>query len=177
MSATADDRIPAPFVRLPRSALMLLSHRCAALGAPGVRALREAGYRAGAELYAGLGDRPEALSTDEFFPAVDRLLGDLGLGSVSFAPVAPSLGAVSWRRSPEAGGTRREAGGTRCHLASGLLGGLFSRAAGRTVAVLEASCRSGGSEPCWFLVGSVERLRKLRQDAREGASLESVLRP
>jgi len=43
----------------------------------------------------------------------------------------------------------------QCYFATGLLGGILSRAAGRTVDVQEVRCGSGAGEPCWFLFGAV----------------------
>jgi len=140
----------------------MLSHRCAELGAPGVRALREAGYRAGIEVLPTVADVPESLSPAEFWEALDRRLRAAGMGSIRFEPVARSLGAIAWRESPEAGGTRSDLRGARCHFAAGLLAGILSRAASRTIDVLEVRCGAGGTEPCWFVFGTVTRIRELR---------------
>ena len=47
-------------------------------------------------------------------------------------------------------------------LRSGLLSGALSRAAGKTVDVLEVQCGHGGSEPCWFMFGSDATLQNVR---------------
>ncbi len=151
-----------PSVHIPRSAVTMLSHRCAELGPPGVRALREAGYRAGIEVLPTLADVPESLSPAEFWSALDRRLRAAGMGSIRFEPVSSSIGALAWRESPEAGGTRSERPGARCHLAAGLLAGILSRAASRTVEVLEVRCGAGGTEPCWFLFGTVAGVRAVQ---------------
>lgn len=148
-----------PAVQIPRSAVTMLSHRCAELGPSGVRALREAGYRAGIEVLPTVADVPEALPAGEFWAALDRRLRGAGLGSIRFEAVSESLGAIAWRESPEAGGTRSERPGARCHFAAGLLAGILSRAAARTVEVLEVECGAGGTEPCWFLFGTVPGIR------------------
>ncbi|MGH7541012.1 MAG: V4R domain-containing protein [Gemmatimonadota bacterium] len=164
-------------VQLPVSALTTLSRRCSTLGDAGVRALREAGYRAGIELFPQLDEAPEQLPPSTFWLAVDGEMRRLGLGSVSFLPVTRELATVAWRGSPEARGPRSDPGIPCCHFASGLLAGLLSRAAGQTVAVVEARCRSMGSEPCWFMVGSPDRVRAL--PAKRGAqrALHEVLAP
>lgn len=140
----------------------MLSHRCAELGSPGIRALREAGYRAGIEVLPTVADVPESLPPVEFWDALDRRLRGAGMGSIRFEPVSPTLGAIAWHESPEAGGTRSDVREARCHFAAGLLAGILSRAAARTVDVLEVRCGAGGSEPCWFLFGTVTRIRELR---------------
>ena len=153
--------ISRPAVEIPRAALTTLSHRCASLGADGRRALREAGYRAGVAIVSSLAKQPGELPRSEFWCAVDRGLTEAGLGSITHESVSPALGAVAWRGSPEAEGTHSERPGVQCHFAAGLLGGILSRAAGRTVDVLEVRCGSGADAPCWFLFGAVASLRGL----------------
>lgn len=169
-------RVEKPVVSLPASALTLLSRRCSELGSDGVRAMREAGYRAGAEVYSGLGETPERLSAPAFWKAADESIRRLGWGSITFEAVGSGVGAVVWQGSPEADGPGSPSPRARCHLAAGLLGGLLSRAAGRTVAVYEARCRAGESGPCWFLLGGRDHLREVHQSAVTG-SLRTVLAP
>jgi predicted hydrocarbon binding protein len=171
-----NDRTDKPVVSLPSSALTLLSRRCSELGGNGVRAMREAGYRAGADLFAGLDEAPDQLPASSFWRAVDESIRQLGLGSITFETVAPGIGAVAWEGSPEADGPGSELPKARCHLAAGLLGGFLSRAAGRTVAIYEARCRAGETGPCWFLIGARDRLREVHQSTGSG-SLRSVLGP
>lgn len=149
-----------PSVQLPRSALTTLSHRCASLGEPGIEALREAGYRGGAEVLAALGDAAPDLPAGEFWSRLDSAFRRAGLGSVAFHPVSAGSGAVSWHGSAEA--TSADATKPHCHFAMGLLGGVLSRAAGRTVDVAEVHCGGGGNQPCWFVFGSVETLDGVR---------------
>ncbi len=150
-----------PRVSLPRSALATLSHRCAELGSDGVRALREAGYRAGREVLSTLSSAPDRLSVTAFWCEVDAELARAGLGSVSFRTLSPSIGSIAWIGSCEAEGPRARQEGTRCHFAAGLLGGVLSPTAGRTVDVLEVACGSEHDEPCWFVFGSVSSLSAL----------------
>jgi predicted hydrocarbon binding protein len=137
----------------------MLSHRCAELGSDGIRALREAGYRAGLEVLATLGDEAERMTPPEFWHALREALEEASLGSVVFEPVSPAIGGVAWRGSIEAGGTRSQSAGIRCHFAAGLLGGVLSRTAGKTVDVLEVRCGGDRSETCWFLFGTVANIR------------------
>lgn len=138
--------------------------------------MREAGYRAGSDLFAQLDETPDQLSAPAFWRAVDGSIRRLGLGSISFETAAPGVGAVIWEGSPEADGPGSPSPRPRCHLVAGLLGGLLSRAAGRTVAVYEARCRAGESGPCWFLLGGRDHLRDIHKSAVDG-SLRSVLAP
>lgn len=173
MESGLDQRL----VHLPVSALTTLSRRCASFGDEGAGALREAGYRAGIELFQELADDPERLPPSTFWLAVDGAVGRLGLGTISFRPVIRDLAAVAWRGSPEARGSRPDQGVACCHFASGLLGGLLSRAAGRTVGVVEARCRTGGSDPCWFLVGAPERVAAAGAAPTDRPPLHEALAP
>lgn len=169
---------PEPFVRLPASSLAALADGCLAMGPSGVDALREAGRRAGFRIFDSLGVLPETLPLARFFEAADRALQACGLGSVDFEAVDGGLIAMSWRRLPEAGGA--EAGGRTsrgCPLATGILGGLLTRAAGSPMAVLEVDCAADGGDACWFLVGSEERLREIHGRIAGGASPHAALAP
>ena len=162
---------------LPRSVLSGLFHRCASLGNAGIAALSEAGDRTGAEAVALLGDSPDALSATRFWALLDEILRKAGLGSVAFKPGGAASAAIAWRDSAEAAasstgeasGAAEDAAGTRdgaagrarCHFATGLLRGVLSRLAGRVVEVVEVRC-GAGTEPCWFLFGSVETMRRMR---------------
>lgn len=165
-----------PTLAIPRSALALLSHRCAGLGPDGLRALREAGYRAGVSFVRSLDEDPASLTVDEFWERLGEAFGNAGLGSVHFEPVSTAIGAVAWRSSPETSGTRSERPGSQCHFAAGILGGVLSRTAGKTVDVLEIRCGAGGDAPCWFLFGAVPNMRAVHAAARaergDGAGLE-----
>lgn len=182
---------------LPAAALGSLSSRCARLGDDGVRALREAGRRAGERLFEGLEPNPEDLSPASFWEALDERMAELRLGSVRFEPLVAGVGLVVWYRAPEAredvippasDGPRRRAGEPagplrtdgrrpipRCHLATGLLAGALTRVAGRPVAAMEVLCGRGDIPLCWFLIGDGDRLRGLHARLRNGASLRATL--
>ncbi len=68
--------------------------------------------------------------------------------------------------------SRRRAG---CHFATGLLGGVFSRAAGRPIAVLEVHCGAHAGQPCLFLVGSEARLTTVHRKLTTGTALTAAL--
>lgn len=162
--------------RLPHTTLATLAERCGALGEGGVAALRESGRVAGIKLFETLGPRAEGLAVDDFWDAFDRKIRDLNLGFVHFEPIDEGVAALAWYRLPETGvdaGVHRSTEG--CHLATGLLGGVLSRAANRPIAVLEVGCGSRGSEACWFLIGSEPRLTEIHQRLSSGEALRTIL--
>lgn len=161
---------------LPGPALAALADGCLSLGGDGGDALREAGRVAGAHLFELLGPAAAELSPAAFWVRIDEKLRELNLGSLRFEPLDSGLGAVSWYGFPEAGapdGTGRETRG--CPLATGVLGGLLGRAAGRPVAVLEIGCGARSPHACWFLIGSDERLGAVRGRLAEGASVAEAV--
>ena len=166
-------------VLLPSSVLVDLADRCAAAGEIGIAALREAGRGFGLNLYDSLApDRAvEELDPEEFWAAVGQKLQELGFGPVRYEQVDEGLAAVCLVSFPEAGGeeigARRSAG---CHLGTGLLGGLLSRAADRSIAVLEIECRADGSHGCWFLLGAQERLESIHEKLRAGEPIENAIK-
>ena len=171
-----DARLSEPTVTLPASALPGLADRCGVLGPRAVSALREVGRATGVLMVESIGERPEALGPEEFWEGLDASVRSMNLGSIHFEPVDDELAAVAWYRLPEAGDRR---GGPRttsgCHLATGILGGVLDRAAGRPVAVLEVACRAGGAETCWFLFGPRERLLRVHERLESGAGLRAAL--
>ena len=146
----------APSVILPRSVLADLLHRCASLGDAGIAVLNEAGDRTGAEAVALLGDAPGALSAAEFWAFLDEILRQAGLGSISFRRGGDAFAAIAWRDSAEAAAP----GSVRCHFATALLRGVLSRLASGRVEVAEVQC-GGGTEPCWFVFGSPQAIRRV----------------
>lgn len=170
------DRDSRAFSCLPGPALAELADRCGALGEGGVRALREAGRVAGAGIFDSLGSGAERLAARAFWLRVDERARELNLGSVRFEPLDGGLAAVSWYGFPEAGAPDGSGRATQgCHLATGLLGGLLGRAAGRSVAVLEIGCGAGGPHACWFLIGSEARLNEVHRRLAAGASVAEAV--
>ena len=164
------------FVRLPQAVLTTLADRCGQLGEPGISALRETGRVTGTLLFDALGTAPDGLPVEEFWEHLDAKFRELNLGFVHFEPVDEGLAAVAWYHLPETGAdasVERTTGG--CHLATGLLGGLLSQAAGQPIAVLEIGCGIDGSEPCWFLIGSEPRLTSIHDRLARGEELRVAL--
>ena len=131
-----------------------------------MRALREAGYRAGVTIARAVAEDPGSLRVGAFWKAVSASFEEAGLGSVRYEGVSPSIGAVSWTDSPEASGNQTDRPGARCHFAAGVLAGLLGQAAGKTVDVLEIRC-GAGDRACWFLFGTVASMRAVQRAARD----------
>lgn len=165
-----------PFACLPRRALAKLADECNALGEGGVHALREAGRVAGGAVFETLGPGAERLTPPAFWARVEEMLRSLELGTLRFEPLDPGLGTIAWYGFPESGtpdGSGRDTRG--CHLATGLLGELLGRAAGRSVAVLEIGCGASTPHACWFLIGAKERLDAVHVRLTSGASVAQAL--
>ncbi|UCG75937.1 MAG: hypothetical protein JSV95_00995 [Gemmatimonadota bacterium] len=171
--------MPDSVVRLPSGVLVELADRCAAAGEAGIAALRETGRGLGLSIYDELvPDRSvEELDPEEFWAAVGQKFIELGLGPVRYEQVDEGLAAVCLVAFPEAGGeTIGERRSPGCHFGTGLLGGLLSRAADQSIAVLEIECRADGSHGCWFLLGSQSRLEGIHEQLLAGEPIENAIK-
>lgn len=171
--------MPDSVILLPSGVLVDLADRCAAAGEAGIAALRETGRSLGLSLYDSLAPEKavEELDPGEFWAAVGAKFVELGLGPVRYEQVDEGLAAVCLVAFPEAGGEeigQRKSPG--CHLGTGLLGGLLSRAADQSIAVLEIECRADGSHGCWFLLGSRDRLEAIHERLLAGEPIENAIR-
>lgn len=167
-----------PAVRLPAASLAALADRCGAIGEDGVSALRESGRVAGEVLFDGLSARldPETEDVVAFWDAVDRELGESGLGPLAYRVLDGGVAAVSLAQLPEAGlEDVLGRSGVGCHFFTGLLGGLLARAAADSIAVVEIECRADGAPACRFLVGGEDRVSEIRDRLASGAALREVL--
>ena len=171
--------MPDSVVHLPAGVLVDLADRCGAAGEVGIAALRETGRALGLQIYDGLvpDKSVEELAPEEFWAAVGQKFIEFGFGPVRYEQVDEGLAAVCLVAFPEAGseeiGERRSAG---CHLGTGLLGGLLSRAADQSIAVLEIECRADGSHGCWFLLGSQDRLEGVHEKLLAGEPIENAIK-
>lgn len=171
--------MPDSVVLLPSSVLVALADHCAAAGEPGIAALREAGRGLGLSIFDSLAadQNIDRLDPREFWEEVGKKLDELGFGPARYEQVDEGLAAVCLVEFPEAGGEeigkRRSSG---CHLGTGLLGGLLSRAADESIAVLEIECRADGAQGCWFILGSQDRLEAIHQRLIAGEPIENVLK-
>ena len=82
-----------------------------------------------------------------------------------------ALVASEWAESDPSEG--RDAPG--CHLSTGLLAELLTRAVGQPVAVMEVECRSQGDHSCHFLFGSPVNLLLVHKKLTQAGSLEEAL--
>lgn len=143
-----------------------------------VRALREAGRRlaADAELaIAERGGRPlPALPLATFWSELNRYFEEAGWGYIEHQEVNPGVGAViasDWAESDP----HEDRGAPGCHISTGLLAELLTRAVGQPVAVLEVGCRSQGNDACRFLFGSPTTLLLVHKRLAQAGSVEDAL--
>lgn len=143
-----------------------------------VRTLREAGRRLAADAALAIADRSgttlSALPLSSFFAELDRYFDEAGWGKIEHEVVNEGIGAIvatDWAESDPTEG--RAAPG--CHMSTGLLAELLSRAGGKPVAVMEVGCRSQGNEKCRFLFGSPTTLVLVHRKLAQAGNLEEVL--
>lgn len=163
-----------PALRLPARVLPELVQRCDRVGHDALGALRATGRVAGAELADELATEvpPETAGRREYWEVLERTLGEMGFGRVTYEVLTPGVASVTLPELPEAD---REDGSPGCPFTTGLLAGLLGHAAGETVAVLEVECRVGGHPSCRFLVGPEPRLRTIRERLVGGSDLTEAL--
>jgi predicted hydrocarbon binding protein len=173
---------PTRQLNFPSSLLVTLLSAVAADREPAqtVDLLRQAGYDAGADLYALLGERVarqgddaiEALPAAEFWRHFASLWESLGWGSLQHRQTHPGVAELV---SPDWVEAETSASGFGCQLTTGLFADLLRRAAGDDIAVLEVECRGRGDAQCRFLVGSAATLGALHDSVRQGRSAEDWL--
>lgn len=166
-------------VRLPPGGLAELRRAIEETSSQGaVRTLREAGRRLAADAAMAIADRSgrplPALSLEAFFVELDRYFTEAGWGGLSHEAVHQGIGAVVAREWAESDPTENRTG-PGCHISTGLLAELLSRAAGQPVAVMEVGCRSQGDEECRFLFGSPTTLLLVHKQLAQAGNLEDVL--
>lgn len=165
-------------VRLPARFLADLSERCGRAGPEAAEALREAGRGLGGRLVEDLPDErgPERAPPERFWEAASDLLTERGLGAVAFEVRSPGVAELRLESGPEAAdGWGAAAGRDGCPLATGLLAGVLTAAAGEPVAVLEVECGATEGGPCRWLAGSRETLEEVSSQLGEGASVREAL--
>jgi predicted hydrocarbon binding protein len=143
-----------------------------------VRALREAGRRLAADAEVAIAERGDAplpaLTLSQFWSEMQRYFDDCGWGRIDHQEVNEGVGAVVARDWAESDPTEsREAPG--CHISTGLLAELLTRAVGQPVAVLEVDCRSQGHDVCRFLFGSPTTLLLVHKKLAQAGNLEDAL--
>lgn len=166
-------------VRLPAGGLVELRRAVEETAAEdAVRALREAGRRLAADAEAAIAERGggplPALSMGIFWTELNRYFEDAGWGRVEHQDMGPGVGALLARGWAEADPSESR-GAPGCHLSTGLLAELLTRAVGQPVAVMEVTCRSQGQEACRFLFGSPTTLLLVHRKLAQSGSLEDAL--
>jgi predicted hydrocarbon binding protein len=169
-------------VRLPAGGLVELRRAVEETATEdAVRALREAGRRLAADAEMAIAERGggplPALSMSIFWTELNRYFEEAGWGRVEHRELGRGIGALvanGWAESDP----NESRGAPGCHISTGLLAELFTRAVGQPVAVMEVSCRSQGEEACRFLIGSPTTLllvhRKLAQTGDLGDALAEI---
>lgn len=143
-----------------------------------IRALREAGRRLARDAENAIAERGGAplpvLSFATFWSELQRYFDEAGWGRIEHDEVNKGIGSVlasDWAESdPEEG---RSAPG--CHISTGLLAELLTKAVGQPVAVMEVSCRSRGDAACRFLFGSPTTLLLVHRKLAQDSSVEEAL--
>lgn len=165
-------------VKLPAGALAELRRAIEETATTdGVRALREAGRRLAADTEYAIIQRDGPLSElplDRFWSALASYFQDCGWGRLEHQDVHEGLGAVVSRDWAEADPNEARAA-PGCHISTGLLAEILSRAAGRPVAVMEVDCRSQGDDYCRFLFGSPTILLRVHQKLAHADNLDDAL--
>ena len=166
-------------VRLPAGGLVELRRAVEeTVTEDAVRTLREAGRRLAADAEMAIAERGggplAALSMGTFWSELNRYFEDSGWGRVEHQEMGEGVGvlvASGWAESDPA--ESRNAPG--CHISTGLLAELLTRAVGRPVAVMEVSCRSQGDDVCRFLFGSPTTLLLVHKKLDQAGGLEDAL--
>ncbi len=143
-----------------------------------VRVLREAGRRLAADAEVSISERGgtplPAMSLGAFWAELNRYFSDAGWGRVEHEEVNPRVGSLLARDWAESEPTEAR-GMPSCHISTGLLAELLTRAVGQPVAVMEVSCRSQGDPFCRFLFGSPVTLLDVHRRLAQAGNLEDAL--
>jgi hypothetical protein len=144
----------------------------------GVRALREAGRRLAGDAEVAIAERGggplPALPLSTFWSELGRYFDEAGWGRIESEEMSQGVGSVvaaDWAESDPNEGR----GSPGCHLSTGLMAELLTRAVGQPVAVMEVTCRSMGDGVCRFLFGSPTTLLLVHKNLAKTSSLEDAL--
>ncbi|MEE9133346.1 MAG: 4-vinyl reductase [Gemmatimonadota bacterium] len=144
----------------------------------GVRALREAGRRLAGDAEVAIAERGggplPALPLETFWTELGRYFDEAGWGRIQHEQMNEGIGALVASDWAEADPTE-DRGAPGCHISTGLLAELLTRAVGQPMAVMEVECRSQGNEVCRFLFGSPTTLLLVHKKLAQAGSLEDAL--
>jgi predicted hydrocarbon binding protein len=166
-------------VRLPAGGLAELRRAIEQNAAEGpVRALREAGRRLAGDAEIAIAERGgnplASLPLETFWSELSRYFEENGWGRLEHEEMNEGVGALvatDWAESDPA----EHRGSPGCHLSTGLLAELLTRAVGQPVAVMEVDCRSRGDDVCRFLFGAPTTLLLVHKKLAQASSLEDAL--
>lgn len=143
-----------------------------------VRALREAGRRLAADAESTAVERAgrplPAIPLDAFWTELRRYFEESGWGRLHHEEVTGGVGSVLSDDWAEADPTESR-GAPGCHITTGLLAEVLSRAVGQPVAVLEVACRSRGDDVCRFLFGSPTALLLVHKKLASTGNFEEAI--
>jgi predicted hydrocarbon binding protein len=166
-------------VRLPTGGLAELRRAIEqTAGENAVRVLREAGRRLAGDAEMAIAERGgsplAALPLTTFWAELCRYFADSGWGEIEHHEVNEGVGAIvalNWAESDPSEGRH----GPGCHLTTGLMAELLTRAVGQSVAIMEVECRSHGDDFCRFLFGSPVTLLVVHRKLSGSASLDEAI--
>jgi predicted hydrocarbon binding protein len=166
-------------VRLPAAGLVELRRAVEDTATQdAVRALREAGRRLAGDAEMAIaesGGRPlPALPLATFWSELNHYFHEAGWGRIAHQELNAGVGAVvasDWAESDP----NESRGAPGCHISTGLLAELLTRAVGQPVAVMEVDCRSQGNDVCRFIFGSPVTLLNVHKKLAQTGNLEDAL--
>lgn len=143
-----------------------------------VRTLREAGRRLAGDAELAITQHCSrglrSLPLDAFWSELGRYFEEAGWGRIEHQRVTQGVGSMVASDWAESDPTEAR-GAPGCHITTGLLAELLSRAVGQPVAVLEVACRSQGDDVCRFLFGSPTTLLLVHQRLASAGSIEDAI--
>lgn len=148
-------------------------------GAPAAtQALHSAGHATGVAFFDALNTRSDdalaELTETAFWKEVEDAFRGWGWGTLRHRRIHSGLGLLSTRDGAEAEASH-DPHGCGCPFTAGLLVGFLERAAGRSLSVLEVSCRLRGDDECRFVFGSEQAVQGLYELLLDGLELDRAL--
>jgi len=145
-----------------------------------LRALHDAGHRAGQQLAAALEETdPEVgrtASGASFWTRLEDHFRRRGWGTLRHDGRNRGVGLLTssdWAESLDSRAPADPEG--NCSVSTGLLSGLLTHVAGGPVAVLEVRCRTRGDDDCTFAFGSETAIQELYGRLLDGVALDRAL--
>ncbi len=166
-------------VRLPTGGLAELRRAIEdTVGRDAVPALREAGRRLAGDAEVAIsqqfGGPLPSIPMSKFWSKLDRYFSESGWGRIEHEELNGAVGAIVARDWAEVDASDQRQYPC-CHITTGLLAELLSRAVGEPVAVMQVHCTSRGDPVCRFLFGSPTSMLSVHQKLANSQSLEEAI--